>query len=105
MTRARRLNILKGSGVHPILRSIRHEASSRLIPVGSINGKKVNKVFRRFNAYSKYEIASMLSEVFPELLWKLPPKRKIWQSEHPRMALFDAVALGFAYWERTVREI
>jgi hypothetical protein len=37
--------------------------------------------------------------MFPELLWKLPPKRRIWESEHPIMAMFDAVALGFAYWQ------
>ena len=42
----------------------------------------------------------MVARMFPELLWKLPPKRKIWESEHPIMTMFDAIAMGFAYWQR-----
>jgi hypothetical protein len=98
--KARLLNIRKSSGVRPILRSLRHEASSRLIPMRLMKRTEVKKVFRLFRVKSKYEIASMLAEVFPELLPRLPAKRKIWESEHPRMAMFDAIALGFAYWQR-----
>jgi hypothetical protein len=60
---------------------------------------QLKKVFRIFHAKSKYEIATILVQVFPGINWRLPPKRKIWESEHPRMAMFDAVALGFAYWQ------
>jgi len=42
----------------------------------------------------------LLADAFPELLPRLPTKRKIWESEHPRMAMFDAIALGFASWQR-----
>ena len=42
----------------------------------------------------KYEIASLLAECFPVLHWELPPKRKIWESEHYRMSIFDAAALA-----------
>jgi D-alanyl-D-alanine carboxypeptidase len=98
--KARLVNTRKGSGVRPILRSIRHQASSRLIPVRLMRSAEVKKVFRLFRAKSKYAIASMLAEVFPELLPRLPAKRRIWESEHPRMAMFDAIALGFAYCQR-----
>ena len=94
------LNIHKGSGVRPILRSIRRETSSRLIPVRLMNRIEMKKAFCLFRAKSKHEIASMLAEVFPELLPRLPAKRRIWESEHPRMAMFDAIALGFAYCQR-----
>ena len=36
----------------------------------------------------------------PELAAKLPPKRKIWQSEDYRMSIFDAAAVGVAYFVR-----
>src|ERR1700728_2861110 len=98
--RARLLNTREGSGVRPILRSLRDEASSRLIPLCFMRRPELNEVFLRFNVRSKHEIASMVAHAFPELLWKLPPKRKIWESERPRMATFDAIALGFAYWQR-----
>ncbi|MGD0904705.1 MAG: hypothetical protein ABR924_17350 [Terracidiphilus sp.] len=98
--KARLLNTRKGSGVRPILRSIKHEALSRLIPVRFMKEIELKEVFGLFHVNSKHEVASMLAQVFPELLWKLPPKRRIWESERPRMALFDAIALGFAYWQR-----
>jgi D-alanyl-D-alanine carboxypeptidase len=97
---ARSQNVRDGSGVRPSLRSIRRETSARLIPVRVMKSAEVKEAFRPLRATSKHEIASGLTEVFPELLWKLPPKRKIWETEHFRMILFDAVALGFAYWLR-----
>jgi hypothetical protein len=98
--RARPLNVRSGSGVCPILRSIRGESSSRMIPVQFMRTAVVKGVSRQFRAKSKHEIATMIAQMFPELLWKLPPKRRIWESEHPIMAMFDAVAMGFAYWQR-----
>ena len=98
--RTRLLNVRNGSGVRPILRSIRREASARQVPVHLMTRAEVRPVFHALHAKSKREIALMLAQMFPELLWKLPPKRKIWESEHPIMTMFDAVALGFVYWQR-----
>jgi hypothetical protein len=49
---------------------------------------------------NKHEIASALAQRFPILAWKLPPKRKCWQSEDYRTSIFDAAALGIAYLSR-----
>lgn len=98
MGKARLLDTRKNSGIHPILRLIRSEASSRRIPARLLRRADIRRVFGTLHLNSKYEIASMLAHAFPELLWRLPPKRKPWQSEHPRMAMFDAIAFGFAYW-------
>jgi len=43
---------------------------------------------------TKHEIASAIGELFVELVWKLPTKRKPWQSEDHNMVIFDAAALG-----------
>jgi len=58
----------------------------------------VYRMFVKSGAGTKYEIASALVRAFPELLVRLPPKRKPWQSEDSRMSIFDAVALGLAYF-------
>ena len=100
MGRTRLQKFRNGFDFGPALRSIRREASIRAIPACLMTRATVRKIFRPLHAKSKHEIATMLAQVFPEILWMLPPKRKIWQSEHPRMAMFDAVALGFAYWQR-----
>ncbi len=43
---------------------------------------------------TKHEVAVALAERFPELARQLPPKRKMWMSEHSRMGIFDAVAMA-----------
>jgi hypothetical protein len=97
--KTRKVNICDSSGIRPILRLIRHKASSREIPVHLMTRAEVRPVFHTLHAKSKHEIASMLAQMFPELFCKLPPERKIWESEHPIMTMFDAVAFGFAYWQ------
>ena len=86
-----------GSGLKRILRAIRRESSARSIPLCRIGRKDVLRAFRIFQG-NKYEIAVVLSRLFPDLHWKLPPEREFYDGEHPRMIVFDAVAAGFAYW-------
>lgn len=45
---------------------------------------------------SKEAIAATIASVFPEVRDRLPPHRKTWMSEDPRMSLFDAIALCLA---------
>jgi len=85
-------------GVQPILKAIRRKASARGIPVSLIARREVREAFRIFQAKTKYDIACRLTVMFPALLWKLPPQRKSYESEHPSMTKFDAVALGVTYW-------
>jgi len=48
---------------------------------------------------TKYAMAKMLAEKFPaELGKRLPPKRRPWMSEDPRMDIFDAVGLATTFW-------
>jgi len=92
------------SGLKRILRAIRRESSVRSIPLCRIGRKGVLQAFRIFRG-NKYEIAVMLSQLFPDLHWKLPPKREFYDGEHPRMIVFDAVAAGFAYWQLNSEEV
>jgi hypothetical protein len=92
-------------GVRPILNAIRRKASAASIPVILISRNEVREAFRVFSAKNKYEIACRLAVIYTELLWKLPPERKFYESEHPRMTIFDAVAAGFTYWRRNGSEI
>jgi hypothetical protein len=48
---------------------------------------------------TKFAVARTLAEKFPtELGTRLPPKRRPWMSEDPRMDIFDAVGLAAAFW-------
>jgi hypothetical protein len=86
-------------GTSLILKAIRREAATRAIPVCLIGRSDVRHAFRMFRAKNKYEIAAVLVRVFPELIWNLQPVRKNSDSEHPIMTTFDAIALGFTYWQ------
>ena len=50
---------------------------------------------------TKFAVARTLAEKFPtELGTRLPPKRRPWMSEDPRMDIFDAVGLATAFWPK-----
>jgi hypothetical protein len=40
----------------------------------------------------------MVAAHFPELSWRLPPKRKAWESELKRTTIFDAASIGMAHF-------
>ena len=52
---------------------------------------------------NKDAVAAELTLRFPELRPRLPPRRKIWQSEAYSMSIFDAVALALTHLERAGR--
>jgi len=56
-----------------------------------------------FPASNKHQIATAIAERFPDLLSVLPPQRKSWQSEDYRMSVFDAAAIGIAFFTREGR--
>jgi len=84
-----------------LLSIIERQVRSRGIPVTFITPRDVNRAFVGFES-NKYQVASVLARQFPALASKLPPKRKCWQSEDYRMGIFDAAALGVAYFSRRV---
>jgi len=45
---------------------------------------------------TKYENARQVAEHFSVLRWKMPPKRKPWESEDYRMSMFAAATLAIA---------
>jgi len=64
----------------------------------------VYRTFAGTGAGTKYGIATALVRAFPELMVRLPPKWKPWQTEDSRMSIFDAVALGLTYF-RSLRRV
>jgi hypothetical protein len=91
---------LNAANVESIARFLRRESRLRTIPMLIMRRKDVRDTFRNLQGRSKDAIAAELAQMFPELLSKLPPRRRIWHGEHPTMPLFDAVALAVAYWDR-----
>jgi hypothetical protein len=69
-------------------------AEAQGIPASRISAARLRRAFAPQS--TKYQIALAVAKRFPELGVRLPPARKPWMSEKPRMGIFDAVALALA---------
>jgi hypothetical protein len=89
-------------GMASIVRYIRSEAAARSIPIDRVTTKCVRNALGD-SAKNKEQMARLVVQVFPSLGWKLPPtrERKPWVSEGWNMTIFDAVAIGLAYLEKS----
>jgi hypothetical protein len=80
------------------LRIVKHFAKRRLVRVQLVDASSLRNFFSRDATANKHDIARMIADRFPELSWRLPPKRKPWQSEPKRQSIFDAASLGVFYF-------
>ena len=84
---------------------LRKESKRQSIPIRCISRGTIKRFFRAQGLTNKYRIASYLADRFPNLAWKLPPRRRLWQSERHRMSIFDAVAAGVVCLQRPGVEV
>jgi hypothetical protein len=80
-----------------LLRQIKRDTDGFSIPVVMISQDQIRKAFHLPKRASKYRIASVVADKFPELHIKLPAERKAWEPELHRMIIFDTIAAGLAY--------
>lgn len=99
LRKVRSKTIATSPGVQPILTAIRQLACAHAVPLCHITRIDVRAAFKSHGVKTKYQIASTLAAMMPELLWRLPPERKFYESEPSAMIIFDAVAFGFTYWQ------
>jgi hypothetical protein len=78
-------------------KAILRQAQKCGIPVCLYAREETKRAFPGYDR-NKYRIASAVVMLFPELTYMLPGKRKIWKPEDHRMSIFDAAALGIAYF-------
>lgn len=82
----------------------RDEAIAHSVQIRLLRDAKVKESFRHMGCETRSDIAEALARIFPELTSYVPPKRRTWQAEHPRMIVFDAIALGLAHWHHPCTE-
>jgi hypothetical protein len=82
-----------------LIGSIVRQAEQRGIPTRFFSRRAVDNAFAGHER-NRHEIASVIATAFPELAAWLPPKRRCQDNEDYRMSMFDAAALGVAYFSR-----
>jgi hypothetical protein len=81
--------------IRSLNRRMRTIAKSFKVPVLDFSKKELKQHFLRDENANKYGIAKAAAEKYPEELgYLLPPPRKFYDSEPPRMSIFEAVALA-----------
>jgi hypothetical protein len=88
---------LEIASIRALTRIVREIAAREGIPLAVLSRKTVRSMFHPEGAHSRSEIALAVVRNYPELGWKLPPERKLWMAEDPRMTLFDAVSAAIAH--------
>lgn len=71
-------------------------ARKHLVRVIRVSKERLRQCFARVIPTTKYEIALAIAKQIPALSFQVPPTRRIWMSEDPRQALYDAAALAIA---------
>jgi len=80
-----------------LLRQIKRDAEEYSTPFTMISQAEIRRAFHLPKRGSKYKIASVIAQRFPELRVKLPAERRAWEPELHSMIVFDAIAAGLAY--------
>ncbi|MBE7487007.1 hypothetical protein HS121_01950 [bacterium] len=81
--------------VRSLIHSIGAFSASRHVPTALVTRDQVHSTF---GVSTKHQVATVIASRLSELAPFLPPFRKPWKSEDPRMSLFDATAFALTYY-------
>jgi hypothetical protein len=81
-----------------VQRFVRGYATELAIEVKMYAGEDIRACFASAGTPTRYEIAEAIARQIDAFAHQLPPMRKPWMSEDPRMKLFDAVSLAMTYF-------
>jgi hypothetical protein len=84
--------------IRELNRRIAELAHLRGIVVHKFSRARVLDHFMERGGATKQKIAEMIASQVPALGLYVPPERKPWMSEDPRMGIFDAAALAWMYF-------
>ncbi len=73
-------------------------ATAQVIEVRRYARGDIKRAFGTFGAATRYEIAQVIAGQIDAFGHRLPPRRKLWMTEDPRMTLFEAAALALTYF-------
>ena len=89
----------RASRIKTLHRHIVAWATKRKLKVRLVSVTQVRTQLLGNSQGTKFAVAQMLAAKYPtELGLRLPPKRRPWMSEDPRMDIFDAVGMAVAFW-------
>jgi hypothetical protein len=89
---------LRSNRIRRLVRSIASLAETQTIDVHVFPRSRVMECFERYGAKSRYETAVAISKQISALERFLPSRRRRWQTDSPRLCIFNAAALAMTYF-------
>jgi hypothetical protein len=84
--------------IRSLCRSLLHIAEASGIEAKVYSRAQIGTTFAPFGAKTRRHIAVAIASQIDSFEHLLPPIRKIWNAESPRMGLFNAAALAITYY-------
>lgn len=88
---------LRGKRAQHLMEMVECYAKEIGVPIYKYTRQQVRDVFDQFQAKTKYDIMKKLVAWYPELKWREPKIREVWDDESANMAVFDAIALAITH--------
>jgi Holliday junction resolvasome RuvABC endonuclease subunit len=84
----------RSARIRRMTRKIAALVEEQRVTVVRCTKREVYAAFERLGAENKDDIAGLVAKMVPALAPRLPRRRRIWESEHYSMAIFEAAALA-----------
>jgi Holliday junction resolvasome RuvABC endonuclease subunit len=91
-------NTRRPERIRHLNKAIEQLASGHSLPVMSFTRSDVREQFAAVGTVTKEAIAHAIAKHIPAFERFLPRRRKAWESEDPRMGIFDAAALVLVFF-------
>lgn len=89
---------IRSPRIQRLCKSLIALAADRGIEVAVYSRKDIASTFRPLGVQTRDEIAEAVARHIPAFRYQLPNKRKKWESEDKRLALFNAAALVLTHY-------
>jgi len=76
-------------------------ATGQAIDVHWFSRADIRKCFAAVGAVTRMEIARAIASQVHAFSHRVPPARKFWDTQNPRLCLFDAASLAMTFYSRT----
>lgn len=93
------------SRIKRLLQSLGDLAKTLGVECRTITQEDLRFFWERMGCRIKDEVAQEIARMFPVLAPRLPPRRRAWMPEDPRINIFDTIALAVAFFHMTVADI
>src|SRR5262249_6907696 len=80
-----------------VIRAIRGEAERKLVRFVVVKRSVLRDFFSQQGCRNKHDVETWISNRLPQLQWKLPKARKLWNPEEYLFVAFDAIATAVAF--------